>query len=97
MKRHGALTRFSIHTRATQMQHTHPPTLAQNLADDALPARIIPSFKSDIPQNQEESACTCCCCASQQTGITVTSQQSWARLETNEHFIFLGPVITQVL
>lgn len=88
MKCHStlALTCFSIHTCVTQMrhrQHRYQPRLDPNLADDALPALINPSFKSDIPQNQEESPCTCCCCASQQIGITVTSQQSWARLMNN--------------
>lgn len=109
MKCHSALTCFSIHTCVTQMQHRHQPRLDRNLADDALPALINPSFKSDIPQNQEESACTCCCCASQQTGITVTSQQSWARLDSDEQrfslsgtchcpgYLILDAAITQMI
>lgn len=50
----------------------------------ALPALINPSFKSVIPQNQEESGCTCCSCSGHQTEIKLTSRCSWALLDSAE-------------
>lgn len=65
-------------------QHRHQAKPDQNVADGALPALINPSFKSVIPQNQEESGCTCCSRSSHQIEIKLTSKHSWSLLYSAE-------------